>query len=68
MTILDAILALLTQAPQAITEIMALYNAVKADLSSNDQATLDAAFATAKASDASDTAGADTALAAASKA
>jgi hypothetical protein len=65
MGIAQLILALLTQAPAAYAQLKSLYDFVRADLSSTDQATLDAAFATAKAQDAADTATADAALTAA---
>jgi hypothetical protein len=61
------ILALLSQAPQAITEITALYNAVKSDISATDQQQIDAALASAQQSDAAATAQADTDLAAAAE-
>lgn len=62
MQIAELILALLAQAPQAITQITALYNAVKADLSETDQAKIDQALADAQAGDAAATAQADTDL------
>lgn len=61
-TIALSILGLLQYAPQAITEITAVYNAVKGDLSATDQETIDAALAAAQASDAAATAAADQAL------
>lgn len=57
-----SILSLLQYAPQAITEITAVYNAVKGDLSATDQATIDAALAAAQIGDAQATAAADAAL------
>jgi hypothetical protein len=63
----ELILALLQQAPQAITEITALYAAVKADLSETDQASIDAALASAQQADASATAQADSDLDTAAK-
>lgn len=63
--ILQAILALIQNAPTAITEITALYGAVKTSLSSDDQATIDAALASAQASDLAATNTADAALTAA---
>lgn len=62
-----SILSLLKYAPEAITEITALYNAVKGSLSATDQATIDQALADAQAGDAGATAQADEALEAASK-
>lgn len=62
MPIATAILALIQYAPAAISEITALYNAVKGDLSATDQATIDQALANAIASDAQATAAADQAL------
>ncbi|MGH6887969.1 MAG: hypothetical protein ACREHF_02030 [Rhizomicrobium sp.] len=49
MTLAQLILALITQAPAAITQIEALYETVKTDLTSNDQATIDAALASERA-------------------
>lgn len=60
--IVTSILALIQYAPAAINEIMALYNAVKGDLSENDQAAIDQALADSQTADASATATADTAL------
>lgn len=57
-----SLLSLLQYAPQAITEITAVYNAIKGDLSATDQATIDAALANAIAQDAQATAAADQAL------
>lgn len=65
--IVQSILALLQYAPAAITEITAVYNAVKGDLSATDQATIDQALAEAQTADAAATAAADTALDDASK-
>lgn len=65
--IVVSILSLIQYAPQAITEIMALYNTVKADISSDDQVTIDNALAAAQASDAAATKAADDALGTASK-
>lgn len=62
-----SLLSLLQYAPSAITEITAVYNAVKGDLSATDQATIDAALAAAIANDAQATAAADQALSDASK-
>lgn len=61
------ILAAISAFPQALTEVQNLYAAIKADLSPQDQATIDQAFADAKTSDAAKTAAADAALTAASK-
>lgn len=61
------ILAFLAQAPQAIAEITALYERLKADISETDQAKIDQALADAQASDAAATAEADKALDAAAK-
>lgn len=63
--IVSSILALIQYAPAAISEITTLYNAVKADLSSDDQTTIDAALASAQSSDAAATETADAALTAA---
>ena len=60
--IVTSILSLIQYAPQAITEITALYNAIKSDLSASDQETIDAALAAAQAADATATAEADAAL------
>lgn len=65
--IVQALLALIQNAPAAISEIKNLYGAVKTDLSSDDQATIDAALASAQTNDAAATAAADSALDAASK-
>ena len=67
MPIAELILGLIQAAPGAISEITALYHAVKTDLSSSDQATIDAALVAAQQSDAAATARADAALAAAAK-
>lgn len=56
------ILSLLQAAPTAVTEITALYNALKGDLSTEDQATIDSALAAAQSGDAKATAAADIAL------
>lgn len=56
------ILSLLQAAPGAITEITALYTAIKGDLSTEDQATIDSALAAAQSGDAQATAAADVAL------
>lgn len=60
--IIQSILTLLTYAPQAVTEITALYNAVKSDISATDQDTIDAALLAAQQSDAVATAEADAVL------
>lgn len=62
-----SLLSLLQYAPQALTEIQAVYAAVKGDLSATDQATIDAALAAAIANDAAATNAADQALSDASK-
>lgn len=67
MGIAEAIIAILTNAPALINEATVLYNAVKSSLSSDDQATVDAALAAAKASDWAATQRADEALEAAAK-
>lgn len=67
MGIAELILELLAQAPSAITEITALYNAVKGTISATDQATIDKALADAQAADAAATAQADSDLDAASR-
>lgn len=63
----QVLLAIIQNAPEAITEAEALYNAIKANFTNTDQAAIDLALANAKASDAAATAAADTALTAASK-
>jgi hypothetical protein len=65
MGIAQAILALLTQAPQAIATITTLYNEVKSDISSTDQATIDAELAKLQQGMAADKASTDAALKAA---
>ena len=60
--IVTSILGLLQYAPQAISEITAVYNAVKSDMSATDQQTIDAALAKAIQADADATAQADAAL------
>jgi hypothetical protein len=67
MGLAQLILALITQAPAAITEITALYNTVKTDLSSDDQATIDAALAVEQANLAPEQAQTDEDLEAAEK-
>ncbi len=67
MEIATAILALIQNAPAAISEITALYNVVKSNLSSSDQSTIDQALVAIQASDAQATARADDALDAASR-
>ena len=62
MPIATAILAILQYAPQAYSEVVALYNAVKGDMSATDQATIDAALLAAQDSDALATMQADAAL------
>lgn len=49
MNIAQLILALLTQAPAAINQIEEFYTEVKTDISSDDQATIDAALAAERA-------------------
>lgn len=61
------ILQLIQVAPGAITEIQALYSAVKGVISTKDQATIDSALAAAQSGDAQATAAADSALTAAAK-
>lgn len=61
------ILGLLSYAPQAITEINALYQAIKGTFSDSDQATIDAALKASQDADAKATAAADSALDAAAK-
>ena len=56
------ILQLLTMAPQYITQIEALYEAAKGDLSSTDQATIDKALADIRAKMPADQAATDAAL------
>lgn len=65
--IVTSLLGLIQYAPQAVTEITALYNAIKGDLSTQDQATIDSALAAAQSGDAQATATADAALDQASK-
>lgn len=65
--IVTSLLSLIQYAPQAISEITALYTAIKGDLSETDQAKIDAALAKAQADDAVATAQADKALSDASK-
>lgn len=60
--IVTSILGLLQYAPQAITEITAVYNAAKGDLSATDQQTIDQALAAAIQADATATNTADQAL------
>lgn len=67
MPLAQIILALISAAPGAISEIINLYNAVKDDLSTTDQTTIDAALKAAQADDAQATAAADAALSAAAK-
>lgn len=62
-----SLLSLLQYAPQALTEIQAVYDAVKGDLSATDQATIDAALSAAITNDAAATNAADQALSDASK-
>lgn len=62
-----SILSLLQYAPQAISEITAVYNAVKGDLSATDIADIDAALAAAQQADLAATQKADDALEAAAK-
>lgn len=57
-----ALLGLLAYAPQAITEITALYESLKHTFTPSDQATIDKALADARAADAEATAKADAAL------
>ncbi len=66
-TLAEAILAVIQYAPQAYTEVAALYHAVKDDMSATDQAQIDAALAAAQKDDAEATAAADAALDEASK-
>jgi hypothetical protein len=49
MTIAQLILAFITQAPSALSQITSLYEAVKADIGSDDQAQIDAALAAEQA-------------------
>lgn len=65
--IAQTILTLIQVAPTAITQILALYEAVKSDISSDDQATIGAALASAQNTDAVATAKADVALAVAAQ-
>lgn len=62
MPLASLIMALIQAAPQAITEVTALYSAVKSDISATDQVQIDAALAAAIQSDADATAAADAAL------
>lgn len=61
------ILSLIQAAPGAISEITALYSAVKGVISTKDQATIDSALAVAQSGDAQATATADAALGLAAK-
>lgn len=67
MGVVEAILAILQAAPQLYNEATTLWNAVKADQSPEDQATVDAALAKAQADDLAGTNAADQALDAAAK-
>jgi hypothetical protein len=67
MDVAQAILALLTAAPQAIAAIQTIYTTVKDTLSSDDQATIDAALAAEQAKLASEQAATDAALEQAAK-
>lgn len=67
MGIAEALIAILANAPTLIQEVSVLYSAVRTSLSSDDQATVDAALAAVIASDAAATARANTALEAAAK-
>lgn len=60
--IVTAILTLLQYAPAAVTDITALYNTIKSDLSSDDQASIDGALSAAQSQDMQATATADAAL------
>lgn len=62
MTTVEIILAAIQAMPQALTEVEALYNAVKGDLSLTDQDAIDAALVAAIKSDADKTVAANTAL------
>jgi hypothetical protein len=62
MSIAQAILALLAQAPAAVATITSLYNEVKADISTTDQATIDAELAKLQSGLAADKAATDVAL------
>jgi hypothetical protein len=57
-----SLLTLIQFVPGAISEVTALYNAIKGDLSATDQATIDAALAAAQTDDSASTAKADVAL------
>ena len=59
---MTVILAAITAFPQALAAVEALYTQVRSTFSAADQATLDAAFAAAKSTDATDTAKAVTDL------
>lgn len=65
--IVTSILSLLTYAPQAYTEIKAVYDAVKSDMSATDQQTIDNALAAAIQADKTATDAADIVLDAASQ-
>lgn len=67
MPIATALLALIQYAPSAISEVRAVYAAIKGDLSETDIAQIDAALKTAEDTDALATMAADVALDAASK-
>lgn len=65
--VITSILSLIQYAPQALTEVQSLYNAINGDLSATDQSQIDAALAQAIAADTQATAAADQALDSASK-
>jgi len=65
--LVTSLLSLIQYAPAAITEIKAVYDAIKGDMSATDQQTIDSALAAAQQSDAAATQRADAALDAAAK-
>jgi DNA-binding response OmpR family regulator len=65
MGLAQIILALLAQAPQAVATITTLYNEVKSDISTTDQATIDAELAKLQSNMPADQAATDQALKAA---
>lgn len=65
--VVSALLTLITYAPSAIKEVNALYTAVRGNMSSTDQVTIDTALAKAQQEDADATAKASAALDAAAQ-
>jgi hypothetical protein len=67
LAIIQALLSFATQAPAYITEIVALINAIKADLAQQDLAVLEAELTTLRASMPAEMAAVDAALDAAAQ-